>query len=439
VEYPRVLSAVGGVLEGSFAVGGRAEVLGLSASSYVLDLTESVPSWVRGGETTGTGYAFGAGGGRHYLVVDAGSVLRPEVVKPLGSTLRNTDQQADYVVVGPRAFLQAAQPLLDLRRSQGLSVVAASTEEVTQEFGYGEEGPGAIKAFLDYAYQNWQRPSFRYVLLLGDATYDPKNYLGTGVKNQVPPLIIKTSYLWTASDPAYAAVNGDDIIPDVALGRLPAGSVAQVVSLVQKIVYFEMRGENLSGKAVLVADNPDLAGDFEQNADELASGVLSDRPVSKIYLSQLGAGTRPAIVAAFDQGAGLVSYMGHGGTAVWASENVFNNSDVPKLSLQAQQPLLLTMNCLSGFFHFPPVDSLAEAIVKAEGKGAIAALSPSGLSLDIPAQIYQEALLGEIVSGRHERLGDAVLAAQSIYADSGAFPELLSIYDLLGDPALRIR
>jgi hypothetical protein len=61
------------------------------------------------------------------------------------------------------------------------------------------------------------------------------------------------------------------------------------------------------------------------------------------------------------------------------------------------------------------------------------------LSLDEPAHAYEQALLSEIVSGRHERLGDAVLAAQEIYANSGAFPELLSIYNLLGDPALKIQ
>jgi hypothetical protein len=32
------------------------------------------------------------------------------------------------------------------------------------------------------------------------------------------------------------------------------------------------------------------------------------------------------------------------------------------------------------------------------------------------------------VSGQHERIGDAVLAAQEAYAQTGAFPELLSIY-----------
>jgi len=36
-------------------------------------------------------------------------------------------------------------------------------------------------------------------------------------------------------------------------------------------------------------------------------------------------------------------------------------------------------------------------------------------------------------------LGDAVMAAQEAYAATGAFPELLQIYHLLGDPALRLR
>ena len=43
--------------------------------------------------------------------------------------------------------------------------------------------------FLAYAYHRWRRPSLRYVLLLGDASYDFKDLLGTGVKNHVPPLI----------------------------------------------------------------------------------------------------------------------------------------------------------------------------------------------------------------------------------------------------------
>lgn len=134
-----------------------------------------------------------------------------------------------------------------------------------------------------------------------------------------------------------------------------------------------------------------------------------------------------------------MSYLGHGGIHLWADENVFNISDAASLTPHPQQPLLLTMNCLNGYFHFPYFNSLGEELVKAERKGAIAAFSPSGLSLNAPASRYHEAMLRELLSGNHERLGDAVLAAQRAYAETGVFPELLSIYHLFGDPALELK
>jgi hypothetical protein len=176
------------------------------------------------------------------------------------------------------------------------------------------------------------------------------------------------------------------------------------------------------------------------DADELASGVLSGETIQKIYLTELGtAGTRSAILDAFDQGASLISYMGHGAIHLWANENLFNIWQVPSLSPQSQQPLLLTMNCLNGYFHFPFFNSLSEELLKAEGKGIIAAFSPTGLSLNGPAHRFHKALLEQIVNQGHARLGDAILAGQAAYADTGAFPELVSIYHLLGDPALRLR
>ena len=134
-----------------------------------------------------------------------------------------------------------------------------------------------------------------------------------------------------------------------------------------------------------------------------------------------------------------MSYVGHGGAAVRASENVLNSWDVASLRPQSQQPLMLTLNCLNGYFVAPAFDSLSEAYLKAEGRGTVGAFSPSGLSLDAPAHQFHRALMAELTNGTHARLGDAVLAAQSAYAATGAMPELLSIYQLLGDPAMRIR
>jgi hypothetical protein len=190
---------------------------------------------------------------------------------------------------------------------------------------------------------------------------------------------------------------------------------------------------------VLVAGRGDAGGNFEADADDIAATVLAGRNPQKIYYSQEGANTRAEIEQAFDQGASFVSYVGHGGTVVWASENIFNDWDVANLTLQSQQPFLMTMDCLNGFFQYPVMNSLAEELLKADGKGAIAAFAPSGLSVDDAAHVYHKAVLQAILSGKHPRLGDALLAAQEDYGKSGAFPELLEIYHLFGDPALRIQ
>jgi len=97
------------------------------------------------------------------------------------------------------------------------------------------------------------------------------------------------------------------------------------------------------------------------------------------------------------------------------------------------------MNCLDGYFHFPYFNSLSEELLKAEGKGIIAAFSPTGLSLNNPAHRLHKAILEQVVNQDHGRLGDAILAAQGIYAHTGSLPELITIYHLLGDPALRLR
>lgn len=140
-------------------------------------------------------------------------------------------------------------------------------------------------------------------------------------------------------------------------------------------------------------------------------------PPRRIYLGRLGsAAIGAAILAAFDRGGSLLSDIGHGGTAVWASENLLSSWDTPKLSPQAQPPLVLTQNCRNGYLLPPAFDSLADALVKAQGQGAIGAFSPSGLSLDDAAHLYHKAAPGQLPSGRHARLGDAILAAQADYA-----------------------
>ncbi len=439
VVYPRSASAEGGVLEGLWASSGTALVRELQ-DSLLLDITEQAPRWLSGAQLDADGgFRFRAEAGRSYLALSRDAVRRPSIRQLSRPTLKKESLQADYLVIAPKAFSSAAAPLLTHRSGEGLRVKFASLEDVYNEFGHGETSPEAIREFLSFAYHHWKEPKLRYVLLLGDATYDFKDYLRTGVMNQLPPLMVKTSYLWTVSDPTLAAVHGDDLLPDVAIGRLPAGNADELRSMVSKILAYESGEAGRESLVVLVNDDSDQAGDFAANADEIARGVLAGKTVRRLSLNELGGAMRSEILRAFDEGASLVSYMGHGGIHLWADENVLNVSDVPSLSAQAQQPILLTMNCLNGYFHFPFFDALSEELLKAEGKGAIAAFSPSGLSLNHPAHLFHLALLDALFHQPHPRLGDAVLDAQERYAESGAFPELLSIYHLLGDPALKLR
>ena len=107
-----------------------------------------------------------------------------------------------------------------------------------------------------------------------------------------------------------------------------------------------------------------------------------------------------------DDGASIVSYLGHGSINLWADEKIFHNNDIPLLSPQSQQPFVLTMNCLNGFFTLPYFDALGEKLVTANGRGAIATFSPSGLSLNEPAKLFHKAMLEALTSGEHLRLGD---------------------------------
>lgn len=133
----------------------------------------------------------------------------------------------------------------------------------------GQRGE-ALREFLAHAYESWQAPKLRYVLLLGDATFDFKDYYGLGLENLVPPLMVQTRFLRTVSDPGYAMIHGDDRLPDVAIGRLPASDPDEARAMVSKVLAFEAGALDMSGPIAFVADNADRAGNFEAHAEALA-------------------------------------------------------------------------------------------------------------------------------------------------------------------------
>jgi hypothetical protein len=72
--------------------------------------------------------------------------------------LRSATNQADYLLIAPRAFLPAAEPLLERRADQGLAARGVAAEDVYDAFGHGQPSAEAIRAFVAFAYQSWARP-----------------------------------------------------------------------------------------------------------------------------------------------------------------------------------------------------------------------------------------------------------------------------------------
>jgi hypothetical protein len=103
------------------------------------------------------------------------------------------------VILTRREFFESLGPLVSLRQKQGYSIAVIDIEDIYDEFSYGQKTPQAAKDFLTYAATNWKKAP-RFVMLAGDASFDPKNYLGFGDSDLVPTKLIDTQYLETASD-----------------------------------------------------------------------------------------------------------------------------------------------------------------------------------------------------------------------------------------------
>jgi hypothetical protein len=95
-------------------------------------------------------------------------------------------------------FYPALAPLVAQRQAQGFTVAVVNVEDVFDEFSYGTHTPQAIRDFLALAKNSWaQGPA--YLLLVGDASYDPRNYLGAGNFDFVPSKQIDTGIASTAT------------------------------------------------------------------------------------------------------------------------------------------------------------------------------------------------------------------------------------------------
>jgi len=375
----------------------------------------------------------------------------PEPGSPAAERLRNWPGGADLVLITTPQFRDALAPLIKAREAQGLRVAMMDVDEVYDAFSYGRADPAAIRALVQQAVSEWTPPAPRYLLLAGDASYDPRGYLKAGEKGAegdlVPTELVDTDVTgWTASDIWYALPPGTaldpyghpGVRPALAVGRLPAQTAEQMAAMVAKILAYEKGDASAPWRhqAFFAADNDEPG--FAEQAGALTK-ALSGYDSQVVTVDKDGA-ARASLLKAFGDGAGLISYFGHGSLNLWAQEKIFSVEDVAKLSNKDKLPLVLTLTCLSGFFQHPTTVSLGETLLRAPNGGAAAVIAPSSASTLDQQKVLADGLAEMLSSPDIKTIGDALLGAQSHLVDAAAGTnEILLTYNLLGDPAMRIR
>ncbi|HSJ59372.1 MAG TPA: C25 family cysteine peptidase, partial [Anaerolineae bacterium] len=370
---------------------------------------------------------------RRYLALAGAALQSPAAIYPdVPSSLASASNRADYLLIGYGEFLAAAQPLIARRSAQGLRAMTIDVQDVYDEFSYGVMNPQAIRDLLGHALTAWQAPRPTYVVLVGDGTIDFMDHLGNGWHNFVPVYPAKVDpYLGeTATDNRLAAVAGDDILPDLHIGRLPVSSVAQTIDVVAKIVSYETAPWPgwWARQVLFVADNADQGGDFPTLSDALyADEIPAPMTGHRVYLVA-GADegheydpadatdverARAALSAYLGYGQLLVTYFGHASHSQWAQEILLHRDDVPDLGNGGRLPVVLSMTCYTGSFHHPPYAPLDERLVTEPGGGAVATWGPTSSALLAGHYLLAQGFL-QVAFGADDRsLGAATLAGKA--------------------------
>jgi hypothetical protein len=311
---------------------------------------------------------------------------------------------------------------------------------IYDQFGDGSPEPQAIHEFINHAAKSWQ-PAPRYLVLVGDASYDPQNYLGFPQANQLPAYLINTEFGGeTSSDTGFAQLN-DDPWPDIATGIIPARTPDQVSSYVNKVLQYEKDLPPVTEPMSLlaIADGQDPA--FKADAQGFLDLFPSDRFHAELFAPPAGAAdAQQKIIDLFNQDFPLIAYFGHGSIDMWGKDKLFTTQAVAQISHLEHYPILFNFTCLTGLYTHPKVDSLTEALLWQPDGGAIAVLAPSSLTLPYDQGFLSRSLAQLIIDDPTATIGEMHLnARRQTPVDNNGGLDVMRTFMLFGDPALRLR
>jgi uncharacterized repeat protein (TIGR01451 family) len=446
LHYAHTYAADSNWLRATASSGDTVRINGFSnAQIHVLDITNPVSSDQLAGPVTpdgAGGFAItltiaGGRGAEHTLL----AFTDDQTSAPDGLTFHNANtldkpqSGADIVVIAYPDFAAGIAPLVKLHETQGQSVNVVTTDQLFDAFNYGERSPYALQNYLQLAATTWRtRP--QAVMLVGGASFDPRNYLGFGANDFVPSRLIETAAFKTASDDWLTDFKqtGFGTIP---IGRLPVSTPAEAAFVVSKIVGYESGASagSWNQQALVIADQ-NIGADFTTAANAAAADLPSSLTVTKIIADgQDPTAITQQILGSLNNGALLVNYLGHGSEEQWSFADFFDDSTAATLTNGNRLPVYLLMDCLNGFFQDVYDTSLSTSLMLAPNGGAVAVWASSGFTDAAPQATMDQALLGAWRANPALPLGKAVLGAKSGISD----PDVRRTWNLFGDPAMRLQ
>jgi hypothetical protein len=390
-----------------------------------------------------------------YAIATSDRFLSPSGVEPFAPELPLVpDHPVDHLIITHGDFRSAADRLAQHRREHGgLSSMVVDVQDIYDRFNHGIISSEALRDGLRHVWQTWPEPKPRYVLLIGDASWD-WHQLESSVPNFIPTHFYPTNGPDYASDSHFAMVD-DEQIPRFAVGRLPTKTLEEADGVVDKLIAYdlEMERERVAGEVgdwrrriiFAASDNPRYRNFLNKAVETHIEGRFE---LTRAYADdESPLDCTQALVDAFNGGVSFVSYVGHGARGVWQTatsmarttadyEANFRPSRVDDLHNATQLPIVFGITCFTNNFDNPsPVNCIGERLVLSPSGGAIACIGTSSYSYISSDLIMCDALFEALFEDGVTRVGDMYLNA---IGRDRVSAEIRKMFIVLGDPASAI-
>lgn len=369
--------------------------------------------------------------GRLIFAVSDEALKQPaSISQNVPSNLSIAENSGKLIVITHKNFTAQANDWANYRAGQGITVKTVDIEDIFDEFSFGNSSSRAIKDFLKFAKNNWQTPP-EFILLIGDASYDPRNYLGQGNWNLVPTKMVDTLYAETGSDDSLVDFDNDGLA-EIPIGRIPTRTAANATLVLNKVISFEQNSNQaISRGALCVSDLPE-GYDFTALCSRVF-GELSPN-FNKSFINRGDSDAHNQLINSLNAGKYLVNYSGHGSVTAWSSNSSFFSSTNASQLTNNNLTIFTMLTCLNGYF-VEPNNSLSESMLFANG-GAVAAWASSGLTTPDVQEIMAKRFFNKLSEGNKIRLGELVNDAKSVIPFGR---DVRLSWALIGDPMLKVR